>query len=218
MFTGLIRHRGHVSATTTTATGLRLTLSVPVAFGKAGRGDSIAVNGTCLTAVEDARMVGDRQVILFDAIPETLSLSTLGFLVQGDTVHVESSARVGDPVHGHVVQGHVDGIAVVREIDTSGGGWRVRLEVPAPLAVYLAPKGSVALDGVSLTVAGITGNLLEAALIPTTLAETELGKWSVGRRVNIECDAVAKQIVRYLMHFSAGAAHPSAASALHAGR
>jgi riboflavin synthase len=153
-------------------------------------GESVAVNGVCLTVAEISN-----GRLSFDVIPETLAKTNLGRLKAGDEVHVERSLRVGDRFDGHVVQGHVDGTARVVAVRSDPADWRMTLEPLAELARYIVPKGSVTLDGVSLTVAAIDGVRFDVALIPTTLQITRLGKRKVGDEVNLECDVLTKTIV-----------------------
>lgn len=194
VFTGIIHHTSRVLAIGDVPAGKRLSLENPFPEGDPPRlGDSIATNGCCLTvaAMSDG-------VLHFDAIPETLAKTTLGSLRAGDRVHLERSLRVGDRVDGHMVQGHVDGTAEVVSVKTDGE-WRATLRPPADLARYLIPKGSVSLDGVSLTIAAIHGNSdFDITLIPTTLELTTLGALRPGSRVNLECDATVKTIVATL--------------------
>jgi riboflavin synthase len=147
--------------------------------------------------------VGPDGVFSFDAIPETLSKTTLGLLSEGDQVHLEHAATATTLLGGHIVQGHVDGVARVVGIDTTDG-WRVRLAVPSEIMVYMAPKGSVCLDGVSLTLAKVEPRegWIEVALIPTTLEKTMMGGWIAGRGVNIEADVLAKTVVQYMRAFA----------------
>ena len=156
-------------------------------------GESIAVNGVCLTVAE--RPPGE---IGFDVIAETLGRTNLGLLSRGDAVHVERSLRVGDRIDGHFVQGHVDGPArLIRQVSDEKE-WRLVLETTSELARYIIPKGSVTLDGVSLTVAHVAGTVFEVALIPTTLRLTELGRRPAGWPYNLEADILSKTVVAYL--------------------
>jgi riboflavin synthase len=157
--------------------------------------DSIAVDGVCLTATKV-----DTDAITFDVIPETLERSTLRDRAVGDCVNVEYALRVGDRVGGHFVYGHVDAAARVLERDAEGQGERLRIETPAALAPMIAYKGFVAVDGVSLTVASITGDSFEVALIPETLARTTLGSRAIGERVNLEADPLARYVVNSHRH------------------
>jgi len=171
--------------------GRRLTLAAD--WTDVRRGQSIAVNGCCLTVCQiEAGTIG------FDVVPETLRKTNLGLLQVGDEVNVERSLRIGDPLDGHFVQGHVDGRAVLIESKSWGEESRLRLQAPADLAQYLVPEGSVALDGVSLTIASIQGNNFEVALIPTTLRLTTLGQKTSGWPFNLEADILSKTIVSWL--------------------
>jgi riboflavin synthase len=163
-------------------------------------GESIAVNGVCLT-VADIKP-GE---IGFDVVLETLEKTNLGLLEQGDEVHVERSLRIGDRLDGHFVQGHVDGTARLIERLADEKEYRLGLQAPADLARYLTPKGSVTLDGVSLTIAAVKGQQFEVALIPTTLQRTMLGRRSPGWPFNMECDCLAKTVVSWLERERPGA-------------
>jgi riboflavin synthase len=143
----------------------------------------------------------------FDVIPPTLAKTNLGGLRAGEVVHVERSLRAGDPIDGHFVQGHVDGVGELVDQVTDDREWRLRIAAPPELARYLVPKGSVAVDGVSLTLAAVAGREFEVALIPTTLALTTLGKKTVGDRFNLECDMMAKTVVSYLEKIAPQADH-----------
>jgi riboflavin synthase len=149
--------------------------------------DSIAVDGVCLTATAI-----NGETIAFDVVPETLARSTLGVRIPGDCVNVEYALRVGDRVGGHFVYGHVDATARVLQRIAEGQGERVRIETPPSLAPMIADKGFVAVDGVSLTVAAVNGDSFDVALIPETLTRTTLGSRSVGDRVNLEADPLAR--------------------------
>ena len=168
--------------------GVRIAIAVDWPDVKLG--DSIAVDGVCLTIA--AMSPGE---LAFDVIPETLAKTTLGRLSAGSRVHVERALRVGDRFDGHVVQGHVDGVARVAAVQASESDWRLTLEPPTELAKYVVPKGSVTLDGVSLTVAAVDGPRFDVALIPTTLKITHLGSRRTGDAVNLECDVMTKTIV-----------------------
>ncbi|MEK6700728.1 MAG: riboflavin synthase [Planctomycetota bacterium] len=200
MFTGVIRQIGVVSGVLPLAGGkLRLEVDPAGWSHRPGMGDSIAVNGCCLTVVE-TKAGG---VLAFDAVPETLAKTTLGTLEPGRRVHIEQAMSASTLLDGHVVQGHVDGATVVEQIQ-QGGDWRVRLRPPSDLMAFIIPKGSVTLDGVSLTVADVSPKegWFEVALIPATLELTTLGEWKPGTRVNLECDAMAKTVVHYLRHYA----------------
>jgi riboflavin synthase len=156
-------------------------------------GESIAINGVCLTVAES--LPGE---IGFDVIKETLDKTNLGLLSNGDRVNVERALRAGDRIDGHFVQGHVDGVAPLVKLIASESEWRLTLEAPAHLVKYLAPKGSICIDGVSLTIAALNGSQFDVALIPTTLSLTTIGKREIGWPFNIEADIISKQIVHFL--------------------
>ncbi len=189
MFTGIVERSVPVVAAEPTAAGRRVVVAAD--WPDVRHGESVAVNGVCLTAA-DLSAPGQ---IGFDVVAETLAKTNLGTLRPGDAVHVERSLRVGDRFDGHVVQGHVDGTARVVAIRDDAADWRLTVEMSADLARYVVPKGSVTLDGVSLTVAAVDGNRFQVALIPTTLQITRLGKRKVGDAINLECDVMTKTIV-----------------------
>lgn len=198
MFTGIIQSMGNVVATETRGGDLRLTLDVADLAGRIdpsrlGLGESIAVSGVCLTVVEF-----DGMRFTADVSRETLALTTLGELRVGDAVNLEAALRAGDPLGGHLVSGHADGIAEVVALHGDARSLRVELEVPPALARYVAPKGSVALDGVSLTVNEVDGGRFGVNLIPHTMALTTFGSLAAGRRVNLEVDQLARYLERLL--------------------
>jgi riboflavin synthase alpha subunit len=182
MFTGLVRDVGRV----TSFDDGRLVVEAETA-GELG--DSIAVDGVCLTVVESG---GGR--LAFDVVPETVS-RVKPF---GERVNLEPALRVGEPLGGHYVQGHVDGVGAVAAVMVEEDGLRVRIEAPPELLRYLVEKGSVAVDGVSLTVAAVDGTGFEVALIPHTLEVTTLGRVASGASVNLEADVLAKYVERLL--------------------
>lgn len=195
MFTGIVERSLPLLDVSRTPTGIQLLLPDPWTDVK--HGESIAINGVCLTV---AKMLTSREgpALAFDAIPETLSKTNLGLHKPGDEVHVERSLRVGDRFDGHMVQGHVDGTAGVLGQAESGADWRVRVELPPAMRKFAIPKGSITLDGVSLTIASLAEESFEVALIPTTLQITRLGQRPVGWPLNVECDMMAKTVVRFL--------------------
>src|SRR5207247_2642651 len=138
-----------------------------------------------------------------DVVRQTLELSALGELEAGNRVNLEPAVRAGAPLGGHIVQGHVDGVAVVAEVEPDGNARRLRVELPAELEHYVVERGSVALDGVSLTVAGVTSAALEVALVPETLARTTLGERAVGDRLNLEVDVLARHVERLVQGLGA---------------
>jgi riboflavin synthase len=197
MFTGIIERTLSVLAVADGPRFRRLTLPDPWSDVKLG--ESIAVNGCCLTVAE--RVAGKLE---FDVIAETLDKTNLGGLVPGGRVNVERSLRVGDRLDGHMVQGHVDATGQVVAVDRDGGEWRITLHAPPTVAKYLVPKGSITVDGVSLTLAAVDGPRFQVALIPTTLDLTTLGDRTAGDAVNLEADAMAKTVVTFLERRSAG--------------
>jgi riboflavin synthase len=187
MFTGIVRELGTVEA----FDGSRLVVAANETAASASVGDSVAVAGVCLTVVEAA---GGR--LAFDVVPETLSRTALGGLGPGDTLNLEPSLRVGDALGGHVVQGHVDAVGQVRSVTPEGDGLRVWIDAPETVVRYCIEKGSVAVDGVSLTVAALDDDGFEVALIPHTLAVTTLGSLEPGDDVNLEADVLGKVVER----------------------
>ena len=193
MFTGLIREVGRVAAVDGGADGVRLTIEAPETARDARLGDSIALSGVCLTVVDrtDARLA-------FDAVPETLARSSLQTLEPGSRVNVEPALRAGEPLGGHYVQGHVDGVGRVRSVEPEGDGRRIWVDAPPELMRYVVEKGSVAVEGTSLTVADLDERGFAVALIPHTLGETTLGELEPGDPVNLEADVLAKYVEKLL--------------------
>ena len=193
MFTGIVREMGRVVSVVAAEEGAQLVVAAPRTAPRTAVGDSVAVDGVCLTAVS----VTDGE-IAFDAVAETLRRSSLGALETGDDVNVEPALRAGDPLGGHYVQGHVDAVGRVTTVDPEGDGRRVTFEAPPDVLRYCAEKGSITVDGVSLTVAGLDDTSFTVALIPHTLAETTLGALAPGDEVNLEADVLAKYVERLL--------------------
>ena len=190
MFTGIVQTMGIVQSIQPGSAGVRLTLDCPGLMRPVELGASVCVSGVCLTVT-----AADERSLSFDVIPETLSRSTLGDLRPGGRVNLERSLRAGDRMDGHAVQGHVDGTARVSGIVSGPGGHVVTLEGSAELMPYIIPKGSVCVDGVSLTIADVQADTFSVALIPTTLSVTTLGALGMGDRVNIETDILARTVV-----------------------
>ena len=190
MFTGLVSELGVVSGIERDEQGLTLRVSAALS-GDLREGDSVAVNGVCLTAVEPSSESFAAQAML-----ETLQRSALASLQAGSRVNLELPLRAGDRLGGHVVQGHVDGTASVRAVRQEGFSRVLELECPAALLRYVVLKGSVALDGVSLTVSALQDDGLEVSLIPETLERTTLGEAREGDLVNVEVDVLAKHLER----------------------
>jgi riboflavin synthase len=188
MFTGLVETTARVRRVEPDGDGVRLEVETPLA-AELEQGDSIAVNGVCLTAIDPAP---DR--FRADVMAETLRRSSLGPLGEGDYVNVELPLRAGDRLGGHMVQGHVDGTGTVAEVRDEGFARLVRIEAPPDLLRYVVEKGSIAVDGVSLTVAAVDDASFTVSLIPETLERTTLGLASPGRVVNLEVDVLAKYV------------------------
>jgi riboflavin synthase len=192
MFTGIVEKTVRIAAVVDSASFRRLSLSAD--WTDVVPGESIAINGCCLTV---AQILSGR--LDFDVITETLEKTNLGQLIAGDEVNVERSLRVGDRLSGHFVQGHVDGVARLTDIKPTAGEYRLTIAAPIEFAKYIVPKGSVTVDGVSLTVASLHDNsLFDVALIPTTLSLTTLGQKKIGWLFNLETDVLSKTIVSYL--------------------
>ncbi len=189
MFTGIVRELGTVEA----FDGSRLVVVATETAANSVVGDSVAVAGVCLTVVEN-----DGVRLAFDVVPETLARTALGGLERGAAVNIEPSLRVGDQLGGHVVQGHVDVVGRVRSVTPDGDGRRVWVDAPEEVVGYCLEKGSIAVDGVSLTVAAFDESGFEVALIPHTLDVTTLGWLEPGDSVNLEPDVLAKVVERLL--------------------
>jgi riboflavin synthase len=207
MFTGLVAGTGVVESLERGADGVRLRLRAELA-GELARGDSIAVNGVCLTAVDP-----DDHGFSADVMEETLRRSSLGPLAEGDEVNLELPLRAGDRLGGHMVQGHVDGTGSVEAVSEDGFARVVRIAAPSGLLRYVVEKGSIAVDGVSLTVSRVDGEGFEVSLIPETLERTTLGAAAPGRVVNLEVDVLAKYVEKQIR---AHPAEPGASAELHA--
>jgi riboflavin synthase len=206
MFTGLIETLGSVRRMTRVGGGARLTVDAVWPDASAPKhGDSIAVNGACLTALEPTT-----SGFTADLSSETLHRTLLGELRHGASVNLERALRLGDRLGGHIVQGHVDAHVRLISIRSEGSFQRWRLAVPPAHSNEIATKGSVALDGVSLTVSGLGTDWFEVALIPETLAATTLGGLSSGARLHLETDVLAKYVARRLYGFSGGSTAGSA--------
>lgn len=192
MFTGLIADLGTVEAVQETEHGMRLRVSSALA-GELGEGDSVAVNGVCLTAAQV-----DGAAFVANVVHETLRRSSIAAIAPGDAVNLELPVRATDRLGGHLVQGHVDGIGTVSDMRDEGFSRLVTIVVPGELERYVVEKGSVAVDGISLTVASLDGARLQVALIPETLERTTLGRAQPGTPVNLEVDVLAKYVERLM--------------------
>lgn len=193
MFTGIVRERGTVVSTLDRGGGRVLTVRAAETASRTNVGDSVAVNGCCLTA----DVVDDDQ-ITFHAVSETLARTTLGSLRADGRVNLEAALRAGEPLGGHYVQGHIDGVGRVQSVEAEGEGLRVFVEVPDDVLRYCVEKGSVTVDGVSLTIAEVASDAFAVALIPHTLEATTLSELEPGQEVNIEADVLAKYVERSL--------------------
>jgi len=189
MFTGIVSERGRVTSAEESAEGLRLEIDAPETASALGVGDSVSISGACLTAtaVSNGRFS-------VTAVPETLDRTTLGRLALEDEVNLETATRAGDPLGGHFVQGHVDAIGRIASVQAG----RVWVEAAPEILRYCVEKGSIAVDGVSLTIAALRGDAFEVALIPHTLEVTTLGAVEPGDEVNLEVDVLAKYVEKLI--------------------
>jgi riboflavin synthase len=193
MFTGIVRELGRVVSAEGDKDGLALAVEAPRTASELTVGGSVSVSGVCLTAeaVENGRLA-------LHAVPETLARSTLGTLAAGDSVNVEPALRAGEPLGGHYVQGHVDAVGRIQSVEAEGEGLRVFVEAPPDIIRYCVEKGSVAVDGVSLTIAELAADAFAVALVPHTLQATTLSALVPGQGVNLEIDILAKYVERLL--------------------
>ena len=196
MFTGLIEDVGRVDRVEHTGDGARLRIASSLS-GELALGDSIAVDGCCLTAT-----VVDGSHFETEAMNQTLQVTALDGVEQGGRVNLELAMKAGDRLGGHIVQGHVDGIGTVLSVEDDGFARRVRVDLPTQLLRYVVDKGSITLSGVSLTVAELGDSWAEVSLIPETLERTNLGEIAPGDRINVECDVVAKYVERLVAPFA----------------
>ena len=194
MFTGIVQDVGQIAALEARGGDLRVTIEVDrLSLEEARAGDSIAVSGVCLTVLDLTS-----RTFAADVSNETRSLTTFGEFVIGSRVNLEPALRAGDALGGHLVSGHVDGLGTVLDLSGDARSMRVRFQAPSALSRYLARKGSVTIDGVSLTVNEVDGDVFGVNLIPHTWTVTTLGALAVGRRVNLEIDQVARYVERLL--------------------
>ena len=213
MFTGIIEEIGEVTQVDRTPDAARITVRGPLAVTGARHGDSISVSGVCLTVVDQTP-----DSFTVDVMAQTLAMSTLDGVAPGRRVNLERAAEVGDRLGGHIVQGHIDGTAEILAV-TDGSAWRVvRFSLATELAPLVTDKGSIAVDGISLTVSAVSPatdpeQWFEVSLIPETLAATTLGQRAVGDRVNIETDILARHVERMLAVQSAQGRMPAAQTA-----
>jgi len=192
MFTGLIEDVGRVESVDSGADGARLRIATSLG-SEIAPGDSVAVNGVCLTATE-----ADAGGFETEAMNQTLNVTSLGGLDTGGRVNLELAMKASDRLGGHIVQGHVDGVGEVASVADDGFAKRVRVSLDRGLSRYVVDKGSIALDGVSLTAAAVGEDWVEVSLILETLERTNLGEAEAGRRINVECDVIAKHVERLM--------------------
>lgn len=194
MFTGLVEAKGEVIRIERGPNGnMRLTLASPEIFNDVSVGDSVAVDGVCLTAVSVHVPNAD-----FDVVRETVERSTLGRLNVGDFVNLERALRLGERLGGHLVLGHVDGVGIIRDVRRITGSTLFRIDAPLEVMRYVVKKGSIAVDGISLTVADLGPTWFSVAVIPHTLEQTTLGAKSVGDTVNLETDIIGKYVEKFV--------------------
>lgn len=198
MFTGIVQAVGAVRSVAATSSGKRFVIGLGALGGREAPrpmslGDSVAVNGACLTVVEFGP-----ETFAADVSAETLRVTTLGLLGPGSPVNLEPALTLADPLGGHLVTGHVDGVGEVAERREEGGTAILRFALPEPLRRYVAKKGSVCIDGVSLTVNDVTAGRVLVTLVPHTLANTIMQHYRIGSRVNVEVDLVARYVERLL--------------------
>jgi riboflavin synthase len=194
VFTGLIEEIGEIAGVRETTTGRRLRVRAERVLDGLVEGDSVSISGVCQTVVA----LPEPGCFVVHAVPETLRRTTLAGLKQGSPVNLERAARVGDRLGGHIVNGHIDATARILEARRSGGETAYRIELPAGIARYVVEKGSIAVDGVSLTVGEVDSGSFRVYIIPETLERTLFGRYRAGDRVNLEADVLAKYVERVL--------------------
>lgn len=193
MFTGIVREIGRVAEVVGGQAGVRLVVEAPGTASGVEVGGSVAIDGVCLTAETVSG-----SALTFHAVPETLRRTSLGRLAAGDEVNVEPALRAGEPLGGHIVQGHVDCVGRIQSVEAEGEGLRVLVETPSEILRYCIEKGSITVEGVSLTVAELYDDAFGVALVPHTLEATTLGSLAPGREVNLEADVIAKYVERLI--------------------
>jgi len=193
MFTGIVEYQGGVVRLMRRGGGARLEVRAPEIVGELQIGDSVAVNGACVTVTER-----NTEAFACDLVPETVARTNLGILEVGEEVNLERPVRAADRLGGHIVQGHVDAVGLVRSRRRVGAQEVLEVTVPFELTRYLAPQGSVALDGVSLTVVAVDRDRFRVALIPHTVSVTTLGRKGQGASVNVEVDVISKYVERHM--------------------
>lgn len=193
MFTGIIRDKGRITAIAEGDNSRRMTIATKLDLSHIEIGASVACDGCCLTVVEKTQ-----DTMTFDIGAETMALTTLGDWVIDSRINLETSLRMGDELGGHMVSGHVDGIAVVENVKPDGDSWRFKIRVPDDLAKFIVPKGSVALNGISLTVNEVEGAVFGVCIIPHTWEVTNIHTWDEDSRINLEVDQMARYVARIL--------------------
>ena len=193
MFTGIIRDKGKIIAVAEGNKSLRVTVATKLDLENIQIGASVACDGCCLTVVEKTQ-----DTLTFDVGAETMDMTTLGDWDIDKCVNLETSLRMGDELGGHMVSGHVDGIAKVESVKADGDSWRFKIRVPDQCAQYISPKGSVALNGISLTVNEVEGFVFGICIIPHTWNVTNVKTWDEGTRLNLEVDQLARYVARIL--------------------
>lgn len=193
MFTGLIEEKGTVAGIKPGGKSIRLTVKAPGIAPDVIEGESIAISGVCLTVVSVSP-----PIIEFDAVRETIDRTTLGRLKLGDSVNLERALKLGDRLDGHMVQGHVDGIGVIREIRSSGDDTVIRISAEPDVMTYIVRKGSITVDGISLTIADTASDWFSIAIIPHTLKNTTLNEKNAGSTVNLETDIIGRYVYKYM--------------------
>ncbi|MBN1794695.1 MAG: riboflavin synthase [Candidatus Omnitrophica bacterium] len=198
MFTGIVEEIGQVAVVQQRPFGARITVRSSLVGADASPGDSILVDGVCLTV-----LAAKDGLLDFDIVRETLHRTTFSDLRIGRDVNLERALRASDRLSGHIVTGHVDGIGIIRTLKSAGSTTELRIQVDPPLSAYMVTKGSVAVDGISLTIASLTEDGFSVSLIPFTVAHTGLRFKQTGMKINIECDILGKYVRKYLGHFRA---------------
>ncbi|MHC4943495.1 MAG: riboflavin synthase [Planctomycetota bacterium] len=193
MFTGIIQKVGVLESIISQGERARLRVRTGAMAGEVEIGDSVSISGVCLTAVEI-----QGEVVAFDVVKTTMSRTRLGALTSGDPVNLELALQLSDRLGGHLISGHIDGVGKIRNIDKKPEEWRFSIDAPEEVTANMIERGSVALDGISLTVAAMRPGGFEVAIIPHTLENTTMARASAGDPVNLECDMIGKWVARYM--------------------
>lgn len=200
MFTGIVQGVGHITEHAASSDGVRMAISGAPFHAELKLGDSVSVSGCCLTAVE----LSD-ELFRVDAVAATMARTTVGDWSVGQSVNLEPALKAGDPLGGHMVQGHVDGVGRVESVESHAEGAWLSVELPAGVDEITVPQGSLAIDGVSLTVNELAGGVARFAIIPYTWTHTTLGKLQPGARVNVEADMIGKYVDRAIRPYASSA-------------